>query len=242
MSFADAFYFCCITFSLIGFGDVVPSNDASRVVTVVYILMCLVTIAAIVTRSIGYGLEQFAKGLATAGGIKDNQRLAIKLSVPIGAVVVAFAISCVVFRVTDSDLSAAQCIYAAVVQLSAVGYGDIAFDTPLQRVLGGLWSLFSTFLCVWALSWIVQEIVLHRRASRIRRLVTVSEFEQADRDGNKALSKYEFVLFKLKDAAGIDERTIIKIEEEFEKQADYLASLESKADEMALEKEKGNMY
>ena len=127
-------------------------------------------------------------------------------------------------------------IYAAIVTQAAVGYGDVTFVSPRARILGGMWLLGSTFVSAWSLSWIVQAVLLYRRQRHVSRLVTASEFARVDRDGNKAISKYEFVLFKLQEVVTeVDDRLIRRIEEQFDQQQDYLESLEAKADEIELD-------
>ena len=97
-------------------------------------------------------------------------------------------------------------------------------------MFGALWLLLSTFASAWSVSWIVQIGVLYQREKRIKKVVTASEFHALDRDHDKQVSMYEFVIYKLQQAhPDIEDRLIRKLEQQFEDQADYLAGLEQKA-------------
>ena len=52
-TFDEALYFCVQTLCLVGYGDLVPSNDTSRGITILYQIVCLFFVA----RILAIGLE-----------------------------------------------------------------------------------------------------------------------------------------------------------------------------------------
>ena len=46
LSWVNAFYFCTVTLATVGYGDIVPKTDASKIFTIFYILVGIGIIAA----------------------------------------------------------------------------------------------------------------------------------------------------------------------------------------------------
>jgi len=80
-SFADAFYFCCVTMTTVGYGDLVPTNDGSKVFVTVYILFAFGVLASIMSEvgAIPFRIEELRKidkCLSLLGDSLDSEELA----------------------------------------------------------------------------------------------------------------------------------------------------------------------
>jgi len=80
-SFSDAFYFCCVTMTTVGYGDLVPTNDGAKVFVTVYILFAFGVLASIMSEvgAIPFRIEELRKidkCLSLLGDSLDSEELA----------------------------------------------------------------------------------------------------------------------------------------------------------------------
>jgi len=80
-SFSDAFYFCCVTMTTVGYGDLVPTNDGAKVFVTVYILFAFGVLASIMSEvgAIPFRIEELRKidkCLSLLGDSLDSDELA----------------------------------------------------------------------------------------------------------------------------------------------------------------------
>ncbi len=70
-SIVDALYFSVMTMSTIGYGDLAPSSDTSKLFTVVYAFLSIGAFAALVTKLVTFALE-LKKGAKAGSDNKDE--------------------------------------------------------------------------------------------------------------------------------------------------------------------------
>jgi len=80
-SFSDAFYFCCVTMTTVGYGDLLPTNNGSKVFVTVYILCAFSVLASIMSEvgAIPFRIEELKKidkCLSLLGDSLDKEELA----------------------------------------------------------------------------------------------------------------------------------------------------------------------
>jgi voltage-gated potassium channel len=69
-SLLDAFYFCIVTLTTVGFGDLSPTTDATKIFTIVYILTGFGVLVALLTSV----AQQYVRQKADAGRPRDRIR------------------------------------------------------------------------------------------------------------------------------------------------------------------------
>ena len=127
-SFTDGLYFCAVTITTVGYGDFVPSSDASKAFTVAYILIGLSLVATAsgeLFSALGSVVE-VPRG--TPGRHLRQAGFAAATVVLIILVGAAWVMWMEGWGLLDS-------VYWAVVTCGSVGYGDLAAAEPLTRAL-----------------------------------------------------------------------------------------------------------
>ena len=143
-----------------------------------------------------------------------QQRIAVvSLAVFVFNLVLASVLFAFVFN--DRDISFIECVYAAVVTLSTVGFGDYSIGKKTNHILGGVFVLLSTAVSAWCLSAMIAVVSLTKQKKLIETKLNAQEVMEADADGDQILSKTEFVLYKLKKMALIDDDVLASLEQQF---------------------------
>ena len=60
-SWVDAFYFCAITLFTIGYGDLTPTTDLTKILTVLYAFNGIGVLVAVATQAVQVRSERFAE-------------------------------------------------------------------------------------------------------------------------------------------------------------------------------------
>jgi len=62
-SFSDAFYFCCVTMTTVGYGDLVPTSDGAKVFVTLYILFAFAVLASMMAEvgAVPFRIEELKK-------------------------------------------------------------------------------------------------------------------------------------------------------------------------------------
>lgn len=137
-SWVDALYFCTLTVTTVGYGDLVPTSDISKLVTVGFITVGLSVVASCLGIIMGRltGLLQSRMSGATRATRHIWQVVYSLLTVVI--IVLAGAI----FAYFTEGWSMIDCVYWAVVTVSSVGYGDLTILNESTREFGIVYMLF----------------------------------------------------------------------------------------------------
>jgi voltage-gated potassium channel len=69
-SLLEAFYFCIVTLTTVGFGDLSPTTDATKIFTIVYILTGFGVLVALLTSV----AQQYIRQKADSGGPRERLR------------------------------------------------------------------------------------------------------------------------------------------------------------------------
>ena len=127
MSALDSLYLSVMTLSTVGYGDMVPTNAASRM------FVCLLSLA-------GLGIFGAAMNVAASWRKEALQRRGYLRH---GAVLLATLVSGALCwaLLSRGRASVSECLYFALVTATTIGYGDIAPQTAAGKVAVMLYAV-----------------------------------------------------------------------------------------------------
>lgn len=232
----DALYFCIVTMCTIGYGDITPNSTATKLFSILFVLVGFGFIDILLSGMVSYVLDlqenHLLQAVKTKAGIekdarsyiidvkKGRMRIRLKVSLALGVVVLCIGIGFGVMHFVEG-LGLLDSFYLSVMSVTTVGYGDHAFKTLTGRIFAAIWLLVSTLAVARAFLYLAEARVAkrHRRMSKwiLGQDMTISEFLAADIDNNGFVSKSEYVIYKLKEMGMVSDKDILQICEKFEK-------------------------
>lgn len=222
-SFVDALYFVTVTLTTVGYGDLLPTTDSSKLVTCGFITIGLLVMGACLT-TLTDGLldkilmvddpddpdEWFDSEPGSSGDCPTECVQKCTSGNPTWRTVLMllFVFLCCVTGGTlfyslyeDEDMQFVNALYMSVVTVSTVGYGDYSPQSEVGRIIAIVGILFSVLFLARAVgsvfdvqaSWKQRQL----REQQLKRRITLRDLKKfANGDGK--LDKSEFILCKLK--------------------------------------------
>merc|ERR1711865_715436 len=204
-SFVDALYFVTVTLTTVGYGDLLPTTDGAKVVTILFVLVGMFLVASalgIVCGSIIEKLEALDDDDDEAGEEQDwlpepwNTYLYAGMllggSVAVGTIFYA--------AVERDDFDFIDALYMAVITATTVGYGDASPQTDAGRIFACFWILGAVVCTGKAIGDVADSYAKLTKAQmeerRLKRNVTIADLEEYGGDDGR-LDKEEFAICKL---------------------------------------------
>lgn len=230
----DALYFCIVTMCTIGYGDITPNSTATKLFSILFVLVGFGFIDILLSGMVSYVLDLQENHMLRAvkgRGEKDvksyiidvkkgRMRIRLKVALALGVVVLCIGIGVGVMHFVER-LGWLDSFYLSVMSVTTVGYGDHAFKTMHGRIFAAIWLLVSTLAVARAFLYLAEARVdkRHRRMAKwiLGQDMTVSEFLAADIDNNGFVSKSEYVIYKLKEMGKVSEKDIMQVSEKFDR-------------------------
>uniref|UniRef100_A0A7N0T476 Potassium channel domain-containing protein n=1 Tax=Kalanchoe fedtschenkoi TaxID=63787 RepID=A0A7N0T476_KALFE len=232
----DALYFCIVTMCTIGYGDITPNNTATKLFSIMFVLVGFGFIDILLSGMVSYVLDlqenyllktvkgdrgdRDATGSLLIDVKKGRMRIRMKVALALGVVVLCIAVGVGVMHFVES-LSWLDSFYLSVMSVTTVGYGDRAFQSMSGRIFASIWLLVSTLAVARAFLYLAEARVDKRQRKMAKWVLahdmTVSEFLAADIDNNGFVSKSEYVIYKLKEMGKVGEKDILEICKQFER-------------------------
>ncbi|MCL7043163.1 hypothetical protein MKW94_028110 [Papaver nudicaule] len=242
----DALYFCVVTMSTIGYGDITPLTHATKVFACVFVLIGFGFIDILLTGLVNHALDlQETLFLATShvnlGSRpptdasrnsrfsvrnyifdieKGRMRIRMKVGLAIGVVILCIGVGALVLHFVEK-LDVVDSIYLSVMSVTTVGYGDKAFKTLQGRLFALLWLLVSTLAVARAFLYLAELRINRRHRIMAKKVlhkeITVRDLLAADINCNGFLSKSDYVIHKLKEMGKINDKDILQICNQFDK-------------------------
>lgn len=230
----DALYFCIVTMCTIGYGDITPNSTATKIFSILFVLIGFGFIDILLSGMVSYVLDlqenhllRTVKGRGEKDGRsylvdvkKGRMRIRMKVALALGVVVLCIGLGVTVMHFVER-LGWVDSFYLSVMSVTTVGYGDHAFKTLHGRIFAAIWLLVSTLAVARAFLYLAEARVdkRHRRMAKwiLGQDMTVAEFLAADIDNNGVVSKSEYVIYKLKEMGKVTEKDIMQISEKFDR-------------------------
>lgn len=190
----DALYFCIVTMCTIGYGDIIPNNTATKLFSILFVLVGFGFIDILLSGMVSYVLdlqENYLLKTAKDGYIidakKGRMRIRMKVGLALGVVVLCIGFGAAAMHFMER-LDWVDSFYLSVMSVTTVGYGDRAFKSRGGRLFASVWLLVSTLAVARAFLFLAEARV-DRRQRRMAKWVlghnmTVSDFFAADIDNN----------------------------------------------------------
>lgn len=199
----DALYFCIVTMCTIGYGDITPNSTATKLFSIMFVLVGFGFIDILLSGMVSYVLDlqegyllKTVKGdrrdRDAAGSLiidvkKGRMRIRMKVALALGVVVLCIAVGVGVMHFVEK-LDWLDSFYLSVMSVTTVGYGDRAFESMTGRIFASVWLLVSTLAVARAFLYLAEARVDKRQRKMAKWVLahdmTVSEFLAADIDNN----------------------------------------------------------
>lgn len=202
----DAVYFITVTLTTVGYGDLLPTTDQSKMVTCGFIVVglcimgtCLSTLTdGVIGTILMLDDEDASDDCSLCGANPVYRTIAIALLVFFFCVAGGMAFFA---NYVDEDLSFLNSMYLCFVTVSTVGYGDYSPQSEGGRIFSVGWILFSVVFLAKAVGSVfeVQARYKHQqlRARMLKKRITLRDLRAFDSDLDGKLDQNEFVLCKM---------------------------------------------
>jgi len=224
-SVVDALYFSFVTLTTVGYGDLGPTTDGSKMFTAVFVFCGIGLIGGAIGILASYILDKQEQILRNA--IQDDdpsddrftpgQRKLIISTLLLFLVVLT---ATVIFAHTE-ELSTIDAFYLTCISLTTVGYGDISPKSESGRIAAIPILLIGTFIVAKALGAFVDTFLEAKQAELVARALnrklSIDDLAKGDRNSDGKMSEAEFILFKLERMNKLDLDSVRNIENEFRK-------------------------
>lgn len=228
----DALYFCIVTMTSVGYGDLVPNSDTTKLLASAFVFIGVAIIALFLSKAADYLVEKqevlFYKALhmnmkcseaKILRGIEAN-KAKYKLYTA-GLLLVTTIVVGTVFLWEIEKLSLVDSFYCVCATITTLGYGDRSFSTEVGRTFAVFWIITSTIILALFFMYLA-EFYTERRQKMLAKWVltrrmTIMDLEAADLDNDRQVGPAEFVVYKLKELGKISQEDISSFLEEFDK-------------------------
>jgi len=224
----DGLYMTFVTITTVGYGDLSPDGDGTKIFFIFWIFFGLSIVATglalIVEFSTKLELEETEEvGLyrRTMNAIdavigKTWRKLAMEFTVLVLFIAVGTAWVC-----TVEQFSFIDGLYWSVQTLTTVGYGDLDLDHDSTKVFVIVYAVFGTALTVTSLAGMACLWVEHDQAEKVQQMIdhglTLKMINVIDIQKSGFIDKFEFLRYMLIKLDKVDGETVDKIIAIFDK-------------------------
>ncbi|KAJ9566391.1 hypothetical protein OSB04_002357 [Centaurea solstitialis] len=226
----DAMYFCVVTMTTVGYGDLVPQTNFAKLLACIFVFAGMGLGGFALSKAADYIVEQeevlFVKAIhihETCGPkeiLNETERHKLKYKfLTVLTFIVFLVIFGTMFLILVENLSAFDAFYCVCATITTLGYGDKSFSSQGGRLFAVFWILTSTISLAQLFVYLVELWTESRRRKLVdwvlHRKLTMQDFEKADLDHDNTVSSAEYVVYKLKEMGLVSEQVIMNVMEEF---------------------------
>ncbi|KAM0929512.1 hypothetical protein ACQ4PT_001574 [Festuca glaucescens] len=169
----DALYFCIVTMTSVGYGDLVPNSDTTKLLASAYVFTGMAVIALFVSKAADYLVEKqevlFYKALhmnMKSSEAKMLRRIEMNKTqykfYTCALLLVTTIVVGTVFLWKIEKLSLVDSFYCVCATITTLGYGDKSFSSKLGRTFAVFWIITSTIILALFFMYLA-EIYTERR-------------------------------------------------------------------------------
>ncbi|XP_028752921.1 two-pore potassium channel 1-like [Neltuma alba] len=231
VGFLDALYFTIVTMTTVGYGDLVPNSDLTKLLACAFVFTGMALVGLILSKAADYLVEKQEVLLVKALHRKDKvgptdilkeievNKTIYKFFVVL-SLLLALIVTGTIFLVAVEKLDIIDAFYCVCSTITTLGYGDKSFSSEGGRVFAVFWILMGT-ICLGQLFLYIAELNTEKRQKEISKMVltrrtTNADLEAADLDDDGNVGVAEFIIYKLKEMGKITQEDISLVMQEFE--------------------------
>lgn len=228
----DAIYFCVVTMTTVGYGDLVPNSIVAKLLACAYVFTGMTLGGMILSKAADYIVEKqeillvkamyMRKKISSSEILQESEAHKLKYKfIMTGILLWTLVFVGALFLTVVEKLEFIDAFYCVCSTITTLGYGDESFSTTAGRVFAVIWIMSST-ICLAQFFLYLAELHTERRQESLvnwvlSRSLTYSDLEEADLDHDKVVSAAEFVIYKLKEMGKINQEDVSPILETFKK-------------------------
>ncbi|KAK9689476.1 hypothetical protein RND81_09G061800 [Saponaria officinalis] len=227
----DAVYFCIVTMTTVGYGDLVPQSTLSKLLACAFVFSGMALIVLVLSKSADYLVEkqevrimrafQMRKKIRANEIMNETETKKVKHKCVVTSIILLIlVVTGIIFLMFVEKLDFIDAFYCVCVTVTSLGYGDHSFSTKRGRVFAVIWILTSTICLAQFFLYIAELNTERRQNALVKRVltqrVTVVDLEGADIDKDGVVNAAEFILYKLKEMRKIRQEDIALLMREFE--------------------------
>ncbi|KAK8953427.1 Two pore potassium channel a [Platanthera guangdongensis] len=151
----DALYFCIVTMTTVGYGDLVPRSTAAKLLACLFVFSGMAFVALFLSKAADYLVEKQEVLIIKAAHLRrkvgdqqmlkemEGKKIKYKFCTAAAALLV-LVIAGTVVLVRVEKLDVVDAFYCVCATITTLGYGDKSFSTAGGRVFAVFWILTST--------------------------------------------------------------------------------------------------
>ncbi|XP_068339545.1 two-pore potassium channel 1-like isoform X1 [Pyrus communis] len=229
--FLDAVYFCVVTMTTVGYGDLVPNSVLSKLLACAFVFSGMALVGMILSKAADYLVEKqelllvkalhLSKKVGHFEILEDIETNSLRYKcIVVFIFLLLLIIGGTIFLATVEELSLVDAFYCVCCTITTLGYGDKSFSTQAGRVFAVFWILTGT-ICLAQFYLYIADLNAQSRQRALVKLILTSrmtnvDLEAADLDDDGSVRAAEFVIYKLKEMGKISQEDIRLVMEEFE--------------------------
>lgn len=229
--FLDALYFCIVTMTTVGYGDLVPDSTLTKLLACAFVFTGMALIGLILSKAADYLVEKqetllvkalhMSHNVGTTEILKEVETNKVRYKcLTVFILLLVLVIIGTIFLATVEKLDLVDAFYCVCATITTLGYGDKSFSTEVGRAFAVIWILTSTITLAQFFLYIAELNTERRQRAlanwvRTRKMTSV-DLEAADIDDDGVVDASDFIIYKLKEMGKISQDDISLLLEEFE--------------------------
>lgn len=208
----DALYFCIVTMTTVGYGDLVPHSVPAKLLACAFVFSGMAFVALFLSKAADYLVEKQEVLLVKAIHLRQKVGMRLMLKeieakkaeykfITIVATLLVLVILGTIILVKVEKLDIIDAFYCVCATITTLGYGDKSFSTVFGRVFAVFWILISTICLAQFFLYIAELQMEHRQQALVKwvltRRMTVVDLEAADLDDDGVVRYQKLMLFLL---------------------------------------------
>ncbi|KAJ9672379.1 hypothetical protein PVL29_025842 [Vitis rotundifolia] len=227
----DAVYFCIVTMTTVGYGDIVPDSVATKLLACAFVFTGMALIALSLSKAADYLVEKqetllvralyMYKDVGMAEILKEMETNKMRYKCfMVFLLLLVVIIGGTVFLSKVEELSFIDSFYCVCCTITTLGYGDVSFTTKAGRAFAVLWILTGTISLAQFFLYLAELNTERRQKKLVKwvldRKMTNADLEVADLDEDGVVDVSDFIIYKLKEMGKISEEDVSIVMKEFE--------------------------